>query len=281
MISSPVIILSGAGGGAPDLAPFRAGFPEATQFSILVYPGWRRYVEVGFTLQTLIDDLIRQIEILVPEGPIHIIGISIGAHFGYAAAVQLQAAGRNISGFCAIDAFIVRSAAPTTGWLGRALKLGSRLVRERRMADFAKFVRSRLWRAMLRLSQEHLVGILRRAKPSGRLHQSFAADPVLEHELSMRFLIRLAAPGIAALDREPIALNTSAVLLRTGLTAQSDDSWQRRCPQLRIIQIPGNHETMLEPQNLPAFCIAFRDAARESAELVGKQAFAKRFASPD
>ena len=263
MISSPVIVLSGAGGGAPDLAPFRAGFPEATQFSILVYPGWRRYVEIGFSLQTLIDDLIRQIEILVPEGPIRIIGISIGAHFGYAVAVQLQAAGRDISGFCAVDAFMVSSAAPTTGWLGRALKLGSRLVRERRIFDFAKFVRSRLWRAMLRLSQEHLVGILRRAKQSGRLHQIFAVDPVFEQELSMRFLIRLAAPGIAALDREPIALNTSAVLLRTGLTAHSDDSWQRRCPQLKIVQIPGNHETMLEPQNFPAFSDAFSEAARD------------------
>jgi len=48
MISSPVIVLPGAGGGAPDLAPFRAGFPEATQFSILAYPGWRVYVEIGF-----------------------------------------------------------------------------------------------------------------------------------------------------------------------------------------------------------------------------------------
>lgn len=262
MISCPVIVLSGAGGGAPDLTPFRAGFPEATQFSILVYPGWRRYVEIGFSLQTLIDDLVRQIEVLVPEGPLCIIGISIGAHFGYAAAVQLQAAGRNISGFCAVDAFTVSSAGPTTGWLGRALKHGSRLVRDRRIVDFAKFVRSRLWRAMLRLSQEHLVGILRRAKPSSRLHRSFAVDPVLEHELSMRFLIRLAAPGIAALDREPIALNTSAVLLRTGLTARSDESWQRRCPRLKIVQIPGNHETMLEPQNFPAFSEAFSDAAR-------------------
>jgi len=120
-------------------------------------------------------------------------------------AVQLQAAGRGHLRLCAVDAFMVSSAAPTTGWLGRALKLGSRLVRERRIFDFAKFVRSRLWRAMLRLSQEHLVGILRRAKQSGRLHHRvFAIDPVFEHELSMRFLIRLAAPGIAALDREPI-----------------------------------------------------------------------------
>ncbi|WP_456701952.1 thioesterase domain-containing protein [Bradyrhizobium sp. USDA 4449] len=253
--------MAGAGGGVPDLGPFRAGFPETTQFAILVYPGWRRYVEIGFSLQTLIDDLVRQIEALVPEGPIRIIGISIGAHFGYAAAAQLQAAGRNISGFCAVDAFTVSSAA-TTGWLGRALKRGARLVRERRIVDLAKFLRSLFWRAMLRLSQEHLVGILRRAKPSGRLHRSLAVDPVLENELSMRFLIRLAAPGIAALDRNPIALNTSAVLLRTGLTARSDQSWQRRCPRLKIMQIPGNHETMLAPQNLPAFSKAFSDAAR-------------------
>jgi thioesterase domain-containing protein len=259
----PVIVLSGAGGGEPDLALFRAGFPEATQFSILNYPGWQRYVEIGFSLQSLIEDLARQIEGLIPNGPIRIIGISIGAHFGYAVAAQLQIANRKISGFCAVDAFMVSSAAPSPRWVVRALELGSRLIREHRIVDFAKFVRSRLWRAMLRLSQDRLVGILRRAKQSGRLQQIFAIDPVFEQELNMRLLIRSVAPAIAALNREPIALNTPAVLLRTGFTACSDESWRRRCPQLKIVQIPGDHETMFEPQNFSTFKEAFSEATRD------------------
>jgi thioesterase domain-containing protein len=260
---APVIVLSGAGGGTPDLAPFRAGFSEMTRFEILDYPGWRRYVEIGFSLQSLGDDLASQIESLIPDGPIRIIGISIGAHIGYAAALRLQATDREISGFCAVDAFMVRSAAPSPGWLVRALELGSRLIRENRLVEFAKFLRSRLWRTMLRLSQDRLVSILRRAMPSGWLQHILAIDPLFEHELNMRLLIKAIAPGIAALDCEPVALKTSAVLVRTGFTADSDEGWRRRCPRLKILQIPGNHETMFEPQNLSAFREAFGEVTRD------------------
>jgi thioesterase domain-containing protein len=263
MKAAPVIVLSGAGGGAPDLAPFRAGF-STNSFAILEYPGWRRYVEPGFSLHSLVEDLMLQIESVVPNGPVRIIGISIGAHFGYAVAVRLQAAGREISGFCAVDAFMLHSAAPSPGWLARAFALGSSLICEKRIVDFVKFVRSRFWRAMLRLSQDRLVvAILRKAKQSSRLQKIIAIDPLFEHELSMRLLLRSVAPGIAALDREPIGLNTSAALLRTGLTADSDQGWRRRCPGIKIFQIPGNHETMLEPQNFSALSDAFNAATRD------------------
>jgi thioesterase domain-containing protein len=219
-------------------------------------------VDAGFSLHSLAEELAGQIEHLIPDGPIRIIGISIGAHIGYAAALRLQAAGREISGFCAVDAFMVHSAAPSPGWLMRALELGSRLIRENRPTDFAKFVRSRLWRAILRLSQDRLVRALR-AEQSGWVQRILAIDPLFERETSMRLLIRSIAPGITALDREPIALNTPAVLLRTGLTAQFDECWRRRCPRLKILQIPGNHETMFEPQNGPAFTEAFGKVTRE------------------
>jgi thioesterase domain-containing protein len=260
---TPVIVLSGAGGGSPDLTAFRLGFSETTRFEILDYPGWRRYVEIEFSLQSLADDLASQIENLIPEGPIRIIGISIGAHIGYAAALRLQAADREISGFCAVDAFMVHSAAPSSGWLIRALELCSRLIREKRLVDLAKFVRSRLWRTLLRLSQERLVSILRKAKRSDWPPHILAIDPLFEHELNMRLLIRSIAPGIAALDFEPFVLKTPVVLVRTELNADSDEGWQRRCARLKVLQIPGNHETMFEPQNIAAFGEAFGEVTRE------------------
>ncbi len=262
-ISTPVIVLPGAGGGTPDLAPFRAGFSQPTHFEILRYPGWRSYIEIGFSLQSLAQHIARQIEELIPSGPIRIIGISIGAHIGYATAVRLQASGREISGFYAVDAFMVHSAAPSPGWLARAFELGSRLIRERRVVDFVKFVRSRLWRAMLRLSQDRLVHLLRSAAPSAWLQHILAIDPLFEHELSLRLLLRSVAPGIAELDRDPIALKASAVLLRTKLTADADEGWRRRCPRLKLIEIPGDHETMLESKNLPAFGEAFAEATAD------------------
>jgi thioesterase domain-containing protein len=97
-LSSPVVFLSGAGGGAPDLSVFREGPEDATRFDVISYPGWKRYASEGFSAEILIADLVNEIAKRVPEGPIRIIGHSIGGHFGYAAALRLEAMGREIAG---------------------------------------------------------------------------------------------------------------------------------------------------------------------------------------
>ena len=57
----------------------------------------------------------------MPRGPNRIVGNSIGGHFGYAVALHLQAAGREIAGFCAIDSFMITSSEPSAGRQRRAL----------------------------------------------------------------------------------------------------------------------------------------------------------------
>ena len=263
--SKSIIFLPGAGGGSPDLAVFGAAFGHEIRCETIEYPGWRRYVADGFSAPVLIADLVAEIVARVPRGPIRIIGNSIGGHFGYAAALHLQASGREIAGFCAIDTFMVSSAAPSTGWKGRALSRGWELLRRRRTAEFTRFLRSRFWRALLRLPRGFLPGLFRRFSVSGRLPAILALDPIFESELSMRLLIRLAAPWIASLDREPTVLNAPAILLRTRITATDDAAWRRRCPGIRIIEVPGQHHSLFEPENWTAPLGVDRWGAGESA----------------
>jgi thioesterase domain-containing protein len=110
--SSSVLFLPGAGGGAPDLEVFREGVQDATRFEVIGYPGWKRYVADGFSAEALIAELAAQIVAKVPHGPIRIIGLSIGGHFGYAIGLHLQAMGREITGLCAIDSFMIESSEP-------------------------------------------------------------------------------------------------------------------------------------------------------------------------
>ncbi len=109
--SFPTLILPGAGGDdAVNPAFFCSKAEHAARFQTIGYPGWRRYVETGFSADGLIEHLAAQIALRAPEGPIRIIGISLGGHLGYAAALHLQASGREIGGFCAIDACMTTSA---------------------------------------------------------------------------------------------------------------------------------------------------------------------------
>ena len=59
--SSPIIFLSGAGGGAPDLDLFGASVEDMTRFEVISYPGWERYAADGFSAHILIADLVAQI----------------------------------------------------------------------------------------------------------------------------------------------------------------------------------------------------------------------------
>jgi thioesterase domain-containing protein len=255
--SAPVIFLSGAGGGAPDFSVFRDVDEDMPRFEPIVYPGWKRYVADGFSADVLIEDLVQLISAKVPSGPIRIVGLSIGGHFGYAVALRLQEMGREIGGFCAIDAFMIASSKPSARWKGRALAQVVELVRRRRFGEFIRFLRSRFWRALARLAGGRLPGLLSRLVSSSRSQALSALDPIFEEELSMRLLIETAAPWIASLDQKPIALRTPAILLRTTLTESDDAVWRSRCPNIKILEIPGQHHNLFDSENVGSLRKAF------------------------
>jgi thioesterase domain-containing protein len=261
--SLPIIFLPGAGGGAPDLDVFRDGLDDPTRFEVIGYPGWRRYVADGFSAEVLIADLAAQVITKVPEGPIRIVGLSLGGHFGYAICLHLQAMGREIAGLCAIDSFMFASSEPGAGWKGRALEEGFELLRKRRIGEFARFLRSKFWRALVRLAGSRLPSLLQSFPSSSRLPSVSAFDPMFEEELSMRLLIREVAPWIGSLDREPLALKAPAVLLRTPLTASDDAAWRRRCPSMEIFEIRGGHHILFEPENIGSLHETFLTATRD------------------
>jgi thioesterase domain-containing protein len=256
----PIVFLSGAGGGAPDLALFRDGAGDPTQVEVIGYPGWRRYVAEGYSADALIDDLATEVARRIPAGPVRIVGFSIGGHFGYAVALRLQDQGREIAGLCAIDSTMIESPGPSAGWRGRALEQALELLGELRLGDLARFMRSKFWRALARALGDRLPWMARRC--SARLPLVSALDPVFEHELNMRLLIKMAAPWMASLDRNPVALDAPAILLRTGLAASDDEGWRRRCPNIKIFEISGKHHNLFEAGNIGALHEVFIHATR-------------------
>jgi len=192
-------------------------------------------------------------------------GLSIGGHLGYAGALRLQQMGREISLFCAIDSFMVVSSQPSAGWQKRALADAFDLLRKGWYKDFARLVRSKIWRGLLRLAGGRLAGTLRRFSGSGNLPSIFSGDSVAEHELSMRLLLREVAPWVAELDRKPVQLDAPTILLRTQASACHDAAWRLRCPNIAIREVPGKHQTLFEPENIGGLRDAFESAASQFA----------------
>ena len=97
------------------------------------YPDWRWFITNSFSMEALVSELVTQIVAKIPEGDVWIVGFSIGGHFGYASALGLQAIGREIAGFCAIDAFMIASSEPKPGWKRRHLGEALRHLRKGRL----------------------------------------------------------------------------------------------------------------------------------------------------
>jgi thioesterase domain-containing protein len=269
-LSPLVFILPGAGAESIDRSLFRAGREDSTRFETIAYPGWQRIVDEGLSAEVLISELAAQIVAKAPDGPIRIVGVSIGGHFGYAVALRLQSIGRQIAGLCAVDTFMIASSGPRRGWIGRHLEEGLRLLRKRRLHDFAALLQSLFWRTLLRIWGDRLPRLLSRLGFSSRASANSALDPTLEREMSMRLLLREVAPWIASLDREPVQLNAPVVLLRTRLAAGDDSAWRRRCPNIEIIEIAGDHNTYFEPENADSFREAFAKGTPDWRGEMGK-----------
>jgi hypothetical protein len=122
-------------------------------------------------------------------------------------------------------------------------------------------MRARFWRGLLRLAGARLPILLGRFAASG-LPLLLRLDPIFEDELSMRLLVREVAPWIPSLDREPIVLKAPSVLLRTRECSVEDALWRLRCPGIKIIEIPGDHQTLFDPENVGALRKSFAVATR-------------------
>jgi thioesterase domain-containing protein len=199
----------------------------------------------------------------VPQGPIRIVGLSIGGHFAYGIGLHLQAMGREVAGICAIDSFMFVSSAPSAEWKARALEQGFELLRKRRFGELAEFMRSKFWRAWIRLAGDRLPVLLRVVASAKWLPSVLAADPLVGGELSMRMLVRTTAPWLAELDRAPVPLKIPAVLLRTALAESDDVAWRQRCPNIRILEIPGHHHNLFDQENVGVLHETFIAATRE------------------
>lgn len=250
----PIFVLPGASGHAPDCAPFCADPSDRDRFVALRYPGWQTYVDAGLAGEALIKAFATEITRQVPQTPIVLLGVSIGGHFAYATALRLESLGCIVAGLCIIDAGTI-AVARSAHWKARLVADAVDLLRRGRPGAVAILARHLAWRGLFRLAGGGLPAIAR--DYATLLHRIGNVDPIFAEELSMRLLIRMTAAWMPSLDDHAGHLRAPTVLLRTGVTASNDNFWRRRCPSLRIIDIPGNHETLFEGENVGALRSAF------------------------
>lgn len=258
--SLPLVVLPGASGHAPDCAPFCADPSERDRVLVLRYPDWRTHVDTGLTGEAMVNILTTEITERLPQAPVMLLGVSIGGHFAYATALRLESLGHSVAGLCILDSGAI-TAARSAQWKARLVSHAADLLRRGRPGALALHARQLAWRGLFRLAGDGLPALAHDyAMPLRRIG---GIDPAFAEELSMRLLIRMTTTWLQGLGAGPPRLRAPAALLRTRATVSNDDLWRRRCPDLRIIDLPGNHETLFEVENAAALRAAFLAATAE------------------
>ena len=264
-----VFLLPGIAGFQPSLARIRALCSHRLNVVALPYPGWQAMVQPGASFATIVDDIIAQIVTHAPTGPIRLLGHSFGGWVGYHAAAALIHAGRSVP------------------YLG-LLDTGGGEFTPQPVPRLRRFISLATWRAFITdFRADPWLTILRRTLPGARASRppwrdmllwlskfhaprSLRPTAFLVHQyLSQALRVALAKNAIAETHMEPIA--TPTFLFRAADERHGgpdDDGWRARCPNLKLLRVPGTHVTMTDDENLQALC----QQIVETTALAGEQA---------
>lgn len=261
MLDKPFLFLfPGMGGYDPELIKVGVACEQTVRPVMISYPPWRTQLRnPAFDFDALITNVVAQITGHSAPGPILLAGYSFGGNVAFAAAARLQAAGYVVRFFGLLDADFQPGVDPATGMPYPAM------TRLRQLAGFIAAIRNGN-------AQDKLAFVLARElgkpwwNPALRLFARFPQNwlrgkfvTFIDRDL-LSGRIQAMMPQWISLGETLPPLLAPAFLFRTNhhhANAPRHLGWERCCPTLTVISVPGTHNDMLAPSNLPAVCAIF------------------------
>ena len=254
-----VFLFPGLGGDDRELAALRLGCAPKLQCIPVRFNDWADHAR-ALTLDQLVESCRAQIELLAPTGKIRLAGYSFGGTMAYAVAEALTAAGRRVDRLCLVEApssaHVPTPVSPQTRWRRWVRAMGDRQLSQ----EIARTIVG----AVTRLRKPELLIALGRL---GRFHLPFGMHKHLDGHVTCRLREHLLLELIERMrvPRPPLAV--PAVLFRStqqlGVNADPDLGWSRHLSSLQVIDLPGDHHTVIKPENIATLCNAFIRAMAE------------------
>ncbi len=246
-------------------------FPEVEVVGV-AYPGWWNLTDPERAMDHLLDGVKCQVSARASDGPMLIVGYSLGVQIGWGFAHGFQRAGGTVAFFGAINGRVVTTDKPRQQWQRQAVReFASDLLRGNVRAVGA-FISSRFSRLLQRTAGGDLPRMAGCWARRGRLPWLLSRDPVFETELNMRLLIGAAVPWTQKMESELPPLECPSLLVRGPDDAAFDGRWGSLCTRLEIKAVTGTHLAILQPPHFHEVVGLIKAAARESGSLVTDRA---------
>jgi thioesterase domain-containing protein len=253
-----VLLFPGLGGDDRELAALRNGTSSGLRCVTVEYPDWTEIYTQRMDLDGLIAHCVARVNVLVPHGSVRLAGYSFGGTMAYAVAVALAASGREIARLGLLDSParpFVATKPPSLQGRWRRFELAARdgEIHREIAGTFAGLV-MRTGNARLLLT----LGKLRRFQLPFKLQEH------LNKPITCRLREGLLLDLIARMQVDHPKLDAPAVLFRSTRQHLPDSApdlgWSRHLSSLDVVNLQGDHHTVIKPENIATLCKAFVEA---------------------
>ena len=256
-----VFLFPGMGGDSLLLGNFRSACTPEVNFITLDPPDWPEMIQARLDIDGLASQAARRICELSATGPLFMAGLSMGGSVAFTTALKLRECGRTVEFVGILDTDVTPPPADRKTEVRPVQRLYWKLTESlsaARRGNLSMALASGIVQEITRPGRGML---LRQAKWFRRVRLpsefGYYLNRFMEEALHRRAHREWRAKTTtAARDGIP------AVLFRSeqgGPQGNEDDAlgWRPLCPEIRIIRVPGGHETMLRPPNLATLRACF------------------------
>jgi thioesterase domain-containing protein len=229
-----------------NLARFRYALRDQIHFVLIGYPDWREMIATKADFDTIVTFALEEILAQCSDGIVYLAGYSFGGLVAFATAHRLVQAGRRVA------------------FLGL---LDTRLPAKR---EALKAIRN-LRRCIIERDSTPLLRLILKTLVKFRIYALL--------KIYMRFCIRIGSRRIDAQLHDilrshavsgwrPNALAVPTFFFRTDdddTPQRHDCGWSALCSPLTVVQIGGDHRSMLIKPNINRVCASFLEALRAVA----------------
>jgi len=241
------------------LASFRRALTDRINFVLIEYPDWPAMSRPGWRFADLVNAVVIQMVERSSDAPLLLAGYSFGGELAFAAARRAVALGYPVRWLGILDTDLTRVPQPLSGGIVERLRHYA--------AEIAHDVRHDRLHKIVGLSLAKLArqgfGLDNAARTASwwrsvlPLRTQFWFDRRTRSILRMRALWR----WLDAVD--PGTLDAPVGLFRSELgrgASPADLGWRARCPNLSIVQVPGDHHTLFDMPQRGMLAARFADA---------------------
>ena len=259
-----VCLFPGLDGDEPRLAQFRSGLQQSIRFTLIEYPDWPDMVRCGYDFAALVNAAVSQITAHEPSGRLLLAGYSFGGDVAFGAALRLRELGRDVGFLGILDTDLERVTEAAAAYrqhppLQRVRQWLGEIAYDRLHAGPA-FLLSKCMREVIGL--ERSLRYADRWRPLLPQRLGFAFDR------RTRLILRVHARWRWHATVSRRELDVPTVLFRSAVhsaEATPDLGWRLRCQALQVIDVDGNHHTMLDAPHRTMLCDRFAEAVRHAA----------------